>query len=221
MAQDGDTITYIHDGDTDANGRLLAEQEDVSAVDECTVDYCDGAGANDGGSNPIGGGRVENATIDLTNIDTLYIWVAEKGDVDSLGRYESGSSDRALPPLGGSASGAGSTEVSRFNTNTTDSNDEPFLVGAGGATPSPSGSDSIYYGARGGLAEGVAPPQGGNDTNLEGDGAIDDQNRGLVTGGTTIEGGGSTGATNGEVQITYRLTLSPPDPPSNLSAEVQ
>jgi hypothetical protein len=70
--------------------------------------------------------------------------------------------------------------------------------------------------ARGtGDGAGEAPPQGGNSSNPDGQGAIDDENRGLVSGGTTITGGGAGAQTNGEVQITYKA-LGPPKP-TNLS----
>lgn len=226
MAKAGDTITYSYDGDLDSNDDIKPEQEDVTNIDEATVDYCDGEGGSDSDGPGSSGGRVEDATIDLTGQDTLYIFVSGSGN----GRYSNNSIGIGGPP-------AGSTEVTFSNTNQTDSADEPFLIGAGGGG-SGFGSGTFDSGSNGGArggsgvgggldGEGIAPPAGGDgapDTSTAaeaGDGAIDDQNRGLVTGGTTIKGGGSDPDTTGEVQISYASTLSPPDPPSNLSAEVQ
>lgn len=225
MAQDGDTITYTYDSDLDDNIDLIPEQEDVSSVDQATVEYCDGAGGSSGDTTVAGtGGRVENATIDLSNKDTLYIFVAGL----RFGRYD-GLADAGI-------SGGGSTEITFSDTNQTDSSDEPFLVASAGGG---SGWDSGGFndansngGARGGdgfggggAGEGVAPPVGGdgaadsNDTGSDGDGAIDDQNRGLVSGGTTITGGGSGPDTNAEVRISYGV--SAPDAPTNLTATLK
>jgi len=220
MAQEGDTITYSY-----SDGTSVAE--DVSSVDEITVDYMDGAGGSSGGSTGGNGGRVENATIDVSNEDTIYIWVANSTD---SGRYSSNDA--------GGAAGA-STEISFSNTSQSDSSDEPFLVGAGGGGGDYEGVLGGNGGSRGGNAGagffgnagdggGVAPPLGGdggkaNDSisPTDGDGAIDDQNRGVVSGGTTIKGGGSPADTEGEIQLSFQSVLSPPDPPSNLTAEVQ
>jgi hypothetical protein len=204
MAQDGDTITYTFDDDTDSNGDLIPEQESVSGVDIATVDFCDGAGGGNGGS----GGRVENAEIDVANQSTLYIWVAQAGQgfaVSASGRY--GGVNQSSTGEGG----GGSTEISFSNTDETDSADEPFLVASGGGA----GGRNAFDGARGGDSEGIAPPQGGRVSgNRDGKGAIDDQNRGFVTGGTTITGGGSPADADAEVQITYTALL---DSPTNLS----
>jgi hypothetical protein len=190
MAQAGDTVTYTFSDGTSVT-------EDVSGVDEATVDFCDGAGGNS-----AAGGRVVNATIDLSNQPSLYIWVASP-EID--GRYEGESG------LAGEA--PGSTEVSFSNTESSDSADEPFLVAAGG------GASSSSDAARGGGAEGTPPPLGGSEPNsgvIPAEGAIDDQNRGLVSGGRTITGGGSGTFSNGEVQITYGASVGP-DAPTNLS----
>jgi len=204
MAQVGDTITY-----TFSDGSSVAE--DVSNVGRVIVEYCDGAAS-------VGaGGRVENAEIDTTSINTLYIWVGS--DTDEGGRYNGGFT--------GNEFGGGSTEIAKTNTSQQDGPDEPFLVGAGGGGSS---EDPLIRssagGARGGsgLTEdgfGTPPPAGGDGGGGEGDGAIDDQNRGLVSGGTTIKGGGSAPGNNGEVKLSFQSSLSPPDPPSNLTAEVQ
>lgn len=220
MAQDGDTITYAATADTPT-------EEDISNIEQATVVYCNGTGAS--GAGAAIGGRVEDATIDLSGEDTLYIWVAN----GATGRYD-GQNNASIDQ------GGGSTEISFLSTSDADSSDEPFLVGAGGGGNGITSSFAGEFsgaGARGGnqggpdgsgTADGVAPPAGGDGETSSssaepGDGAIDDQNRGLVIGGTTIKGGGAGPDTNGEVRISYsdQPLLSPPDPPSNLSAEVQ
>lgn len=220
MAQDGDTITY-----TFSDGTSVAE--DVSSVDEAVVDYMDGTGVRDPIQDPAAsGGRVENVTVDVSSESTLYIWVA--GGTNAKGRYLGGAS--------GDNPGGGSTEIAFTDTDGSNSDDEPFLVGAGGAANT-AGAVAGGGGARGGNtaagtfgdasdANGTPPPAGGDSGgNKDGDGAI--ASRSVVSGGTTIEGGGSEGAIIsedaefGEVRISYKKTLSPPDPPSNLSAEVQ
>lgn len=203
MAQEGDTITYTY-----SDGKSVAE--DVSNVDEVVVDYCDAPGGNSGQTSGGAGGRVENATIDTSNKDTLYIWVGGIPD----GRYDGET------PLDGGYAG-GTSEISFSNTDSTDSNDEPFVVaaggGAGGTGESAFTGDAERGGdgARGGdgLSSGVTPPDGGDGVadlstpGGDGAGAIDDQNRGLVSGGTTTTGGGSPSDTAGEIQISYGLPL--------------
>lgn len=229
MAQEGDTITYTY-----SDGKSVAE--DVSNVNEVVVDYCDGTGGETYAASGGAGGRVENATIDVSNETTLYIWV---------GTYVSPSNDSA--DTGRYADGDfvnGSTEIALVDTGEDDSDDEPFLVasGAGGDGGGGSFGDGGAAGARGGTGgdgdgfgvSGVSdtstpPPSGGDggnagdpaETGGDGDGEIDDQNRGLVSGGTTITGGGSPSDTEGEIKLSFQSGLSPPDPPSNLSAEVQ
>lgn len=211
MAQSGDTITY-----TFSDGTSVAE--DVSNVDKAAVEYCNGAGGEAGGASAAGsGGRVETATINTSSISTLYIWVG--GSIQS-GRYDGGDG------IGGffrAGDGGGSTEIATVDTTSSNSSDEPFLIGAGGGAGGASNyPDEGGGGARGGGngAGGNGPPLGGDSNDFksqpggDGEGAIDDKNRGLVSGGTTIKGGGSSADTNGEVQITYR---SLPDAPSNLS----
>ena len=221
MAEEGDTITYTY-----SDGTVVSE--DVSNVGEVAVDYCDGAGGSSADSSGGAGGRVENATIDVSNESTLYIWVAASNDGgDGNGRYRGGQ-------ISGGAFNAATTEISLFNTDASDSSDEPFLVGAGGGG---SGYDSEAFlddnaggGARGGTglddAEGVAPPAGGDaapdesTVGEDGDGAIDDQDRGLVSGGTTTKGGGSPADTDAEIQLTFQAGQDPPEPPENLTAEL-
>ena len=203
MAQDGDTITYTFSDGTSVS-------EDVSEVDEMTVDYLDGAGGADSAEAGGIGGRVENTVVDIGNYDTIYLWVG--GETD--GRYN-----------GGGFAG-GSTEVAFVNTDSTDSDDEPFIVGAGGGgSGSGTFDDDAAGGARGGDGsgtgedgEGVAPPQGGDgDTNKDGDGAVASISE-IKSSGTTTEGGGSE--VDGEIQISYASKLFPPEPPENLTAEL-
>jgi|APHM01.1.fsa_nt_gi hypothetical protein len=205
MAQAGDTVTY-----TFSEGESIAE--DVSAVDTATVEYCDGAGGQPGDTTPAGsGGRVEDATIDLSGQSEIYIWVAGSG---SSGRYNGEVTE------GGS--GGGSTEISFNNTDLNSSDDEPFIVGAGGGSGTATtgllgfpGSDAARNN------DSTPPPKGGvgpSSTGVvgnDGEGAIDDQNRGLVSGGTTIKGGGSGPGTNGEVKISYGQ--SAPTAPTGLT----
>lgn len=213
MAEGGDTITYTY-----TDGTSVAE--DVSGLAKATVEYLDAPGGQEnptaGSASAGSGGRVENAIIDVSNHSTLYIWVGNAPN----GRYSGGTS---------SAYGGGSTEISFSNTGEGDSNDEPFLVGAGGGGGAesidpffPRPGDGAGGGGRGGSgisnASGNSPPLGGdgdfdengaNVSGTDGDGAIDDQNRGLVTGGTTTKGGGSAAETAGEIQITFKEALKP------------
>lgn len=176
MAQVGDTITYSWSDGTSVS-------EDVSNVGVAEVIHCGGGGDR--------AGLVENAEIDVSNQSTLYIWVARGPTKDFYGegRYD-GAEDSGFGTYGG----GGTSEISLYDTEAADGSDEPFLVGAGGA-----GSDA--QGARNTNAEGDAPPKGG-DTYADGDGAIDDQNRGLVTGGTTTKGGWTN--YEGEIKIAYK-----------------
>ncbi len=227
MAQVGDTITYTFSDGTSVT-------EDVSNVDEVVVEYCDAPGGETFNTSGGSGGRVENATIDVSGQNSLYIWVGGVADQSSTsyGRYP-----------GDSVGVNGTSEISFSNTSQADSDDEPFLVGAGAGGDGGEGSngdggsggerggnpgqgDGLGISGTGGL--GTPPPAGGDgaDANTsqvggDGDGAIDDQNRGLVSGGTTIKGGGSPADADGEVKLSFQSFLSPPDPPSNLTAEVQ
>lgn len=212
----GSTVTYTASGSV--------ESVKVYKFNEITVEYCHGPGGQTGSEGSGGnGGRVANATIDLSSIDKIYIWV---GRSDSYGRY-SGAETLSTP-------GGGSSEISINNTDENNSSDEPFLVAAGGGGGSVEVTGSLDIagdgGARGGTskesgsdAAGNPPPLGGtggdldNESGTDGEGAIDDQNRGLVSGGTTTKGGGSPQDTDGEIKITYP---SIPSAPSNLTVEV-
>jgi len=226
MAQVGDTITYTY-----SNGNSVSE--DVSDVDEVVVEYCDGGGGGEGvgfsaGAQGGSGGRVENVTIDVSNVSTIYIWVGKAGGSPSagLGRYDGGAGSGPNYPSGG---GGASSEISLSNTNQSNSSAEPFFVGAGGGGGGGADTGTGGGGGRGGTGfgggKGVAPPAGGDGSADEttpggdGDGAIASKSK--VTGGTTTKGGGSAPGNDGEVKLSFNSVLSPPDPPSNLTAEVQ
>ncbi len=223
MAQVGDTITY-----TPSDGSAVTE--DVSSVDKAVIDYCYGGGGENGDrTEGAAGGSVTNVTVDVSAVNILYIWVA--ADINSTtvdggkGRFD--GADGSVPYLG-SGDGAGSTEIA-FPSQVTGNSDAPAVCGAGGGAGGGGAFSSTGGGgARGGTSidygtgNGTAPPQGGDGkiSPTAGDGYI---NSALseVSGGSTTLGGGSSGGTNGEVQISYKASLSPPDPPSNLTAEVQ
>lgn len=122
MAQDGDTITY-----TFSDGSVVSE--DISDIDEITVDYLDGAGGGYGVADGGAGGRVENTVVDVSNYDTLYLWVGgsggNEGGSGGSGRYNGEGTS-------GAGAGGASTEIAFVNTDASDSSDEPFIVAAGG-----------------------------------------------------------------------------------------
>lgn len=200
MAQVGDTITYTYSG-----SRV---SEDVSSVDLITVVYCSGAGG--GGSNAGGdGGLAEDVDINVSDVDTLYLWVADYGSNSTWGRFDGGAGDASGP-------GSGSTEIA-LPSQLTGTNDAPLLVGAGGGK----GADGFFDGgggARGGVGvndgAGTPPPQGGGQNNTA-DGYIN-SSLSRVSGGTTTAGGGGSGpdGETGEIQITYKSLA--PDAPSNV-----
>jgi hypothetical protein len=208
MAQDGDTITYTYNGNFDGNNNLIPQEEDISSIDEITVDYLDAAGGESADFGGGSGGRVENSVFDVSGFDTLYIWVSNSPH----GRYDS---------TAGGANGGGSTEISISNTGPADSADEPFLAAAGGG-----GGSEVQFinapggpGARGGTtgsstSEGTVPPfggAGGGTSGGDGGASVDDQNRGYtIDSGTTTTGGGSGEDTNGEVKISYTTLNAPP-----------
>lgn len=228
MAQNGDTITYTYDGDTDGNNLYLTpEQEDISSVTKMTIDYMDGAGGAEtqaGEPNGGNGGRVENVEVDISNYDTVYIWVGSQ----LYGRYE-----------GGSTNAGGSTEIWFSDTNQADSSDEPFVVGAGGGGSAGSeftdfNGDTSYFGGSGGArdatfgsgttndgseGQGVAPPLGGEGGDSsdsfkqqggDGSGAVNTSISEVTASGSTIKGGGSSSGEDAEVQITYKTILPTP-----------
>ncbi len=219
MAQVGDTITYTYNGGDDADA--LRQSEDISDVGQITIEYIDAAGGA-GSNGSTYGGRVENVVVDVSDEDTLYIWVSTQFE----GRYAGGTSSF-------SSVGGGSAELAFIQTDQKDSDDEPFIAGAGGGG---GGFSTGFYGeagsggARGGASGssngvGTPPPQGGDGppeggSGTAGDGAVENRAE-ILNAGTTTKGGGSAPNANGEVKITYETGLSPPDPPSNLTAEVQ
>jgi hypothetical protein len=200
MAQDGDTITYTVDGSK------TRYEEDISNIGEIVVEYCDGAGGNDAISNGGVGGRVENVVVDVSSHNTIYLWVAD----GTWGRYTAGSLSK----------GGGSTEISFFDTGYNESSDEPFLVGSGGGggpwADSFAGEGSETGTRNSNLSAGGTPPplggEGAPDSSSsggDGDGAVDDENRGyIIESGTAIKGGGNS-AQQGEIKITFKAGAPP------------
>jgi len=189
---------------------------DISDIDEVTVEYLDGAG---GLSTPTtsggAGGRVESADIVVTAEEILYIWTSQSGSFNE-GRYS--------PEISGTVAskGSGSSEIAFVNTDASNSADEPFLVGAGGGGGAGDGTRAGGDGARGNGAEGIPPPAGGTggsagNPGTDGDGAI--ASRPAVSGGITIQGGGSGPDTDAEAKLAFRDFT--PDAPTNLSATLK
>lgn len=216
MAQDGDTITYTYSvGDSIT--------EDVSTISEMVIDSLKGAGGyeSDNGNKGGAGGAVEGVVVDLSGVDEIYIWVAGS----NLGRYDGAESFGGFnESIGGD--GTGSSEVSLINTNDGDSDTEPFIAAAGGGGGGGGGDAGGGDGARGGSAQGEAPPQGGtggglNQTGGDGDGAVGGHGTTatITDTGTTTTGGGFSNGISGEIQISYKSF--PPDAPTNLSATLQ
>lgn len=202
MAQQGDTITYTFAGSR--------EQEDVSNIDEVKIEYIDGAGGKsyngfDGGF----GGRVENVVADVSDFDTLYIWVSSV----RWGRYDGAGE-------GGAGNGAGTSELSVVATDADDSDTEPFIAAVGGGGGGSDGGISGGAGARGVdefTPEGIEPPKGGEggmaSDGGSGEGAISGHKSDvpIIDSGSTIVGGGNGSDVDGEIQITYKsVTLSAP-----------
>ena len=222
MAQPGDTITYTFSEER--------ESEDISEVDEITIDYIDGAGGETLDGTGGAGGRVENVVAGVSDYDTLYIWVGETGDGSSYGRYIGGTSGLD------DGDGAGSSEVSVLGTDQEDSDTEPFIAAAGGGGGAAGGADFLASGGCGGArggegdvdAEGNAPPQGGDggadaeDPGFPGDGAVSGHSSDvpIIDAGATTEGGGAPTDTDGEIRIAYKEGQDPPEPPENLTAEL-
>lgn len=219
MVSPGDTITY-----TASSGERVSE--DISIIDEIKIEYVDGAAGEDGdGSGGGNGGRVESVIADVESFNELFIWVAD----GSESRYDAQDSDQ----IGFADYGAGSatSEVSITGTDVEDSDTEPFIAasggGGGGWGSGFAGPNNGEDGARGGDADGIPPPEGGEGALVdEGDG---DPGKGAISGhgsqvpiidtGTTVEGGGST-TTEGEIRISYEADLEPPEPPESLKSEI-
>jgi len=116
MAQDGDTITYSFNG-----SKVI---EDVSTIDEISIDSMKGArGGNAGDGSTIGGagGLIEGATVDVSNYDEVFIWVGRAGldnkfghsaYSDPFGRYGYDVGSTGVPQVKGPfGTNGGSTEI--------------------------------------------------------------------------------------------------------------
>lgn len=231
MAQGGDTITYNFTQSEGFKDPVAEQTEDISNIPEIKVEYIDGsAGSEYSYYGTAGnGGRVENVVADVSNYDTLYIWVAGSDSSSyNAGRYNGGQS------INDGQNGGGSTEISVINTDQTDSSTEPFIAAAGGGGGSYSESSGIEQigggGARDGPfggtenAPGQDPPLGGtggdkaSPNGTDGYAAVNGHgsNVNIIDSGTTTRGGGSS-SLGGEVRITYRAGLKAP---SNVSTSV-
>jgi len=211
MADPGDTITYT----ANAGERV---DEDISDIDEIEIEY---ANASAGKGDDRGyGGRVEDTIADVSDFDTLYIWVSD----ESSGRYSTRSSSLNID---GSVNGGGggSSEVSVSPDSQSDVDDAPFIVGSAGG----GGGDTAggFDGARTEDEDHVPPPLGGDGAEDgdaqagDGEGAVSGHGSDvpIINEGTTITGGGST-TDEGEIRISYQEGLEPPEPPENLTAEL-
>ena len=67
MAQSGDTITYTFSS--------AKETEDISTINEITIQKMHGADGGDADATGGSGGLIENATVDVSSYDILEIWV--------------------------------------------------------------------------------------------------------------------------------------------------
>ena len=211
MADPGDTITY-----TAADGDRV--DENISAVDEIEIEYVD---ASAGGGDDRGfGGRVEDAVADVSDFDTLYIWVSD----GNSGRY-SASGSISLPGGNTVGRGGGSSEVSVSPDEGSDTDDAPFIVGSAGGGGGDTGGGND--GARTEDQDHVPPPLGGEGAEDgdaqagDGEGSVSGHGSDvpIISDGTTITGGGSTTG-EGEIRITYKEGQDPPEPPENLTAEL-
>jgi len=206
----GDTFVYGARPQSD-----LPISVDISDIDEVTVQYLDGAGGTSSNVASGGaGGRVESVDIAVTDEETLYIWTSRSVSF-SGGRYSPKKTATPFP-------GSGSSEIAFVNTDASDSADEPFLVGTGGGGGAGDSTRAGGDGARGNGAEGIPPPAGGTggsagNPGTDGDGAI--ASRPAVSGGTTIQGGGSGPDTNAEAKLAFSDFT--PDAPTNLSATLE
>lgn len=225
-----ETITYTFtESDGSYEAPVAEHSEDISNIGTIKVDYIDG-GAGEG-SNAGSGGRVENVVADVSNYDTLYIWVAGSDSFRyNTGRYVGGTTDQ------GFNYGGGSTEISVVNKDEHDTDTAPFIAAAGGGGSAYSEGTGPFAlsrpgsgGARdgqhfSGTAPGTAPPLGGDGgtesspDGKDGFGAVSGHGSSvpIIDSGTTIKGGGSS-TVDGEVQITYQPTFKPP---TNVSTSV-
>lgn len=232
MASPGDTITYTYSGSK--------ETEDISTIDLIEIDYMDGSGGSkgaesDGDTTTSGGhgGRLANFEADVSDYDTLEIWVGGVDEKEGNWGKSEGGDGGGDHSYGGS--GGGSTELWTDSTN-------EFIAAAdagGGGT----GRDEVTGvgpynvggggGARGGLSNGeedqsiqLGDNGGGDGEGGDGgvygnhpeDGKNGGQTTGIASGGSQNTGGGSGSNTNGEIKLTFKEIPDPPSAPSNLSA---
>ena len=194
MANSGDEITYTFSG--------AKETEDISAIEEIIIYRMDGSAGAEGGGT---GGQIKLATVDVSNANSLNVWV---GGESSFGRSNGGDA-----PLGAGA-GGGSTElVTGAGT---------FIAAADAGGGSGDGGDSAGGGggARGGEGgDTTFPGDDAEGTGFGGDGGDPGsreppENGGqelgsatLLPNGSTTSGGGSNG--DGEVVLGFDKPRKP------------
>lgn len=212
MARPGDSITYTTTTPPDS-----PITEDISNVGEVVIEVFGASGDEYNTSNNSGNGGYAQGTFGVSSSNTLYIWVAsfESGQTGD-GRFQ-GSNGGAQGIAGG-----GSTEVSLFSDNQTNSSNPSSLVGGGGGGGAFRDGTSPADGGSGARESNkVLGGAGGTSTSPDGgDGQGYVNSAGSNT--TTIVGGGNSGGTDGKVVIDYKEgSLSLPEPPTNLTATVQ
>lgn len=199
MASDGDVITYTYSGSK--------VTEDISDIGEITIQEMHGADGGDGGSSDGGsGGYVEDATADVSDYNTLEVWVGQSGSITNGGWGKNNGGSGESGPGGSGAGGGGSTEL------WVDS--ESVLIAACDAGGGGSGEDqySIDRGGGGGSRGGVGGTSGAGDAEGsgfggDGSGGLDapggdgGQELGIASGGTTTTGGSNAG--NAEITIEF------------------
>lgn len=227
MAQGGDTVTYTFSGSKTT--------EDISDIDEIQINHMNGAGGGNSVNTTGGaGGRIENATVDVSSYTTLEIWVGGGGadyssfDEGGFGRSIGGENVQSFDEYSGS--GAGSTEL-WTNSN---SNFIAAADGGGGGgryvegsfgSDNPAGGGGGARGGTGGEPNGISGA-GAGDGGDGGEGSstvVENGNPGggefgIATGGNIVVGGGDGANTDGEIKLTFKST---PLAPSNLSATLQ
>lgn len=235
MAQDGDTITYTFSGSK--------VTEDISNIEEITIDRMDGADSElSSGANGGSGGLIEGAIADVSSYNTLEIWVGQTHEAQpnshlgGFGRINGGDGQRTFN--GQSGAGGGSTELWVDSEST-------FIAaadaGGGGGYFDDGGffSSSTSNGGGGGARGGTGGSGSGGDANDDGNdaggtgfggdggnatssggenGGDGGQELGIASGGTTTKGG----STDGDGEITLSFTGSTaPAAPSNLQLSLQ
>lgn len=209
MASDGDTITYTFSG--------AKETEDISDIDEITIDSMHGADGGLGSSTATraSGGYIENSTADVSNYDTLEIWVGDEpyqGGTSTWGKSDGGKG-------GGSDAGKGGGSTEIWTNNTSDFIAATDAGGGAGYDAQFEDSEGGGGGARGGV--GGTADKDGNDA--EGTGFGGDGSDGLGAGedggqelgiasltasGTLTTGGSNNG--NGEIKLSFKKGLTAP-----------